>query len=249
MLKEARHKIIMREINIHNSVLSSDLSALLNVSEDTIRRDLKELVDDGKVLKVHGGAVSKSLAIPLIKDNEVYAKHAKQQIAAKTLQLFKNEMIVLTEGGTTILELAKVIPRNLHATFFTISPHVAITLSQHPNINVITIGGKLSKNSNLHLGSSVINQLYEVKVDLCLLGANAFSLQDGLTDMDWEVVQIKKALIRSSKKVAVLTISEKINTTQRIKICDISQINYLITELPHDSQFLSPFWDTDLKLM
>lgn len=249
MLKEARQKIIMREINIHNGVLSSDLSVLLNVSEDTIRRDLKELVDSGKVLKVHGGAISKSLASPFIKDDEVYAKGAKQQIATKALKILKNEMVVITEGGTTILELAKAIPTNLHATFFTISPHVAITLSQHPNINVITIGGKLSKNSNLHLGSSVINQLSEIKVDLCLLGANAFSVQDGLTDIDWEVVQVKKALIRSSKKVAVLSISEKINTTQRIKICDINQVNYLITELSGDSQFFSPFWNTDLKLI
>ncbi len=103
-------------------------------------------------------------------------------------------MVVLTEGGTTILELAKLIPENLKATFFTISPQVAITLSDHSNLDVITIGGKLNKNANLHIGASLINQLMDIKVDLCLLGANAFSAEDGLTDMDWEIVQVKKRL-------------------------------------------------------
>ncbi len=59
MLKEERHRIIMKEINLHNKVLSVDLSTLLNVSEDTIRRDLKELSDENRVIKVHGGAISK----------------------------------------------------------------------------------------------------------------------------------------------------------------------------------------------
>jgi DeoR/GlpR family transcriptional regulator of sugar metabolism len=249
MLKEERHKIIMREINVHNKVLSSDLSALLKVSEDTVRRDLKELVDNAKILKVHGGAVSKSLAIPLINDQNVYAREAKQQIAHKTLSLLKNDMLVLTEGGTTMLELAKSIPDNLHATFFTISPQVAITLSDHSNIDVITIGGRLNKNANLHVGASVLNQLAEIKVDLCLLGANAFSVQDGLTDVDWEVVQVKKALLRSAKKIAILSISEKMNTAQRIKICDSSQIDYLVTELPPGNNTLSAYWNTDIKLI
>lgn len=249
MLKEERQRLIMREINLHNKVLSGDLSQLLNVSEDTIRRDLKELVDSGTILKVHGGAISKSLVTPFIKDNEVYAQKEKQKIAEKTLKLLKNDMIILTEGGTTMLELAKSIPSNLNATFFTISPHVAITLSNHNNLNVITIGGKLSKNSNLHTGSSVINNLSEIKVDLCLLGANAFSVQDGLTDIDWEVVQVKKAIIRSAKKVAVLSISEKINTAQKIKICDIGQIDYLITELSSDNHNLNSYRSYDLNLI
>ncbi len=99
-----------------------------------------------------------------------------------------------------ILEFAKMIPDTLKVTFFTISPQVAITLSEHSNLDVITIGGKLNKNANLHIGASVINELADLKVDLCLLGANAFSSEEGLTDMDWEIVQVKKAIIRASKK-------------------------------------------------
>lgn len=231
MIKEERHKLIMREINLHNKVLSNDLSILLDVSEDTVRRDLKELVEEGYVIKVHGGAISKSLATPFMKDSTVYAKDSKQVIAEKTLSLIKKDMVILTEGGTTMLEFARIIPDHLTVTFFTISPQVAITLSEKSNLEVITIGGKLCKNANLHTGSSVINQLSEIKADLCLLGANGFSAEEGLTDVDWEIVQVKKAIIRSARKTAVLCISEKLNSSRRLRICDLNQVDYLVTEL------------------
>jgi DeoR/GlpR family transcriptional regulator of sugar metabolism len=207
------------------------------------------LVDNGEILKVHGGAISKSFVPPFFSTNNVYAQDLKKEIAAKTLKLLKNDMVVITEGGTTIIEFAKMIPENLHMTFFTISPQVAITLSEHSNIDVITIGGKLNKNANLHIGASVINELADLKVDMCLLGANAFSIPDGLTDIDWDVVQVKKALIRCSKKVAVLSISEKLNTSQRIKICDASQVHYLITELSPENPSLAAYKKDDLKLI
>ncbi|MGX5817229.1 DeoR/GlpR family DNA-binding transcription regulator [Chitinophaga lutea] len=234
MIKEERHKLILREINLHNKVLSNDLAILLDVSEDTVRRDLKELDEEGIIIKVHGGAISKSLATPFMKDSSIYAQDAKQVIAEKTLSLIKKDMVIITEGGTTMLEFAKALPDHLTATFFTISPQVAITLSDKNNLEVITIGGKLRKNANLHTGSSVLNQLSEIKADLCLLGANGFSAEDGLTDVDWEIVQVKKALVRSARKTAVLCISEKLNSSRRLKICDPNQVSYLITELTPD---------------
>ncbi|RPE12796.1 DeoR/GlpR transcriptional regulator [Chitinophaga lutea] len=241
MLKEERHKLIMREVNLHNKVLSADLSRLLDVSEDTIRRDFKELIDAGKILKVHGGAVSPSFHFPHNMQSDVYAREAKQVIAEKTKKLLKKDSTVLIEGGTTIIELAKAISNDLRATFFVLSPQVAIALSDREKLEVISIGGKLSKNANVHTGASVINQLADIKTDLCIIGANGLSVTDGLTDSDWEIVQIIKAMMRSSQKVAVLSISEKLNTTQRLKVCDLQAIDYLITELPPDDAFLAQY--------
>lgn len=249
MRKQERHKLIMREINLHNKVLSTDLSTLLNISDDTVRRDLKELAESGKLLKVHGGAASKSFVAPFNTQNEVYALNEKKAIAQKTLKIIRNEMVILTEGGTTILEFARMIPENMKVTFFTISPQVAITLSDHSNLDVITIGGKLNKNANLHVGASVINQLVDLKVDLCLLGANAFSVEEGLTDMDWDIVQVKKAIMRSARKTAVLSISEKLNTAQRIRICEANQINYLITELSAENPLMAGYRNDEFKLL
>jgi DeoR/GlpR family transcriptional regulator of sugar metabolism len=249
MLREERFKLILNQLNLHNKVLSSDLSTMLHVSEDTIRRDLRDLAQAGKVLKVHGGAITKSFNSPFQSDDEVYAQQEKQQIAEKALSLLKNDMVVLTEGGTTLIELAKKIPDNLRATFFTLSPLVALSLSEHPNLNVITIGGKLNKDVSLVTGSSVVNQLSQIKVDLCLSGCNALSVPEGLTDSDWEVVQVKMAMVRAAKRIAILTISEKLDSSQRMNVCAINQINYLITELSPNNPQLAAYRKLDLNLL
>lgn len=241
MLKEERHKIILREVNLHNKVLTSDLSELLTVSEDTIRRDLNELGDLEMILKVHGGAMSKTFHYPFNGHNPVYALEAKQAIARKAIGLFKKDMMILLEGGTTIMEIAKQIPTDLHATFLTVCPQVALALAEHDNIDVITIGGRLVKNANIHTGGSVINELAAIKTDLCIIGTNGISIQDGLTDSDWEIVQVMKAMIRSAKKTAVVCIAEKFNTVQKIKIADITDIDYVITELEPGNPLLGAY--------
>jgi DeoR/GlpR family transcriptional regulator of sugar metabolism len=247
LLKKERHKLIVKQINLHNKVLSSDLAALLNVSEDTIRRDLNELAESGIILKVHGGALSKSFHSPYQK-NEIYAQDAKKEVAKKALNLLKNDMVILTGGGTTMLELAAIIPEQLQATIFTVSPLVALQLADHPFIDVFLIGGQLSKNSQISIGASVVSYLSEINFDLCLLGTNGIAPQEGITDSDWEIVQVKKAMIRASKKMAVLCIAEKLNSVQRMKVCELNQITHLITELDASDEMLKPYQQQNLLL-
>lgn len=240
MLKEERQSYILRQINLHNRVLSADLSTKLKVSEDTIRRDLNELAEGGKVTKVYGGALSKSYQYPF-QENEVYAREAKKVIGMKAAKLIKPGMTILAGGGTTMLEFARAFPKNLQCTFFTISPLVALEMAERSIAQVILIGGELAKNSNVTIGSQVINQLSEIKVDLCLLGTNSLSAQEGVTDSDWEVIQIKKAMLSCSEKTAILSISEKLNSVQKMKVCSLSSIHYLITDLEPESAQLDTF--------
>lgn len=230
----------MRQINLHNRVLTSDLVQQLNVSEDTIRRDLQELSDRNLLYKVHGGALSKSYQ-STFDDSSVYAREAKINIAKKVLPLIKDGMVILTGGGTTVLELIKQLPVKLKATFFTISPLVAVELSKYPEIEVILIGGLFSKNSQITFGSQVINQISEIKTDLCILGVGAIHPEDGLTDTDWEINQLKKAMMNASKKTAVLCISEKLNISLRLKVAPLNQIDYLVTELEPNHINLADF--------
>lgn len=248
MLKKERHKIIMKEINLHNTVLSVDLSELLNVSEDTVRRDLKELSDENRIIRVHGGAISKSLVRPFMADESIYAHEEKKIIASKALGLIQNNMILLFEGGTTILELAAQLPKNMNLTIFTVSPQVAITLSDYEKIDVYTIGGKLNKNANIHTGASVINEISEIQCDICFMGVNAISIDNGFTDIDWETVQVNKAMIKAAKQTALLSISEKLNISKRYKVADLSDISYLITELDPKDKELSQY-KKQIKIM
>ncbi|TKC12430.1 DeoR/GlpR transcriptional regulator [Pedobacter polaris] len=247
MLKKERHDIVMRQINLHNRVLTSDLVQLLNVSEDTIRRDLQEMSDANLLYKVHGGALSKSYH-STFDDSTVYAKDAKIIIAKKTIPLIKDGMVVLTGGGTTIIELVKQLPENLQATFFTISPLVAVELAKYRKVEVILIGGLFSKNSQITYGGHVISQLSEINADLCLLGTSALHPVDGLTDTDWEINQLKKTMMNSSRKSAVLCISEKLNISLRLKVASLENINYLITELDPTDQKLDDYQVKGLKL-
>src|SRR5688572_30376055 len=117
MLKRDRQAYILHQVNLHNRVLSADLSQHINVSDDTIRRDLQELADAGKVIKVHGGALSPSFHSGHHNYREVYSYNQKKLIAQKAASLVKDGMFVLTGGGTTIIEMAKALPQQLHATF------------------------------------------------------------------------------------------------------------------------------------
>jgi DeoR/GlpR family transcriptional regulator of sugar metabolism len=248
MLKRERQSFILRQVNLHNKVLSSDLSQEMDVSEDTIRRDLNELSDNGKVIKVHGGALSKSFHLSL-KSSNVYSLDKKKIIARKAADLIKDGMFVLTTGGTTIIEMAKALPPELSATFITVSLPAAYEYIHHPNIDVIFIGDKISKSAQISVGGEAISKIRQIKPDLCFIGTNAIDISHGLTDNDWEVVHVKKAMIESSQKVVSMVIAEKLNTFQRIRICEIGDIDILITELPLHDQLLLPYQQAGLEII
>ena len=248
MLKKERHDYIMRQINLHNRVLTSDLVHLLTVSEDTIRRDLQELCDGKQLNKVHGGALSKSYQTSF-DDSQVYARDAKICIAKKAISLIKEGMVILIGGGTTIIELVKQFPENIHATFFTISPFVAIELAKYPKAEVILIGGLFSKNSQVAYGGNAINQLSEINADLCLLGTSAIHPKEGLTDTDWEINHLKKTMLNSSRRSAILCISEKLDITLRLKVAPLQNIDYLVTELPATDSKLDEYRIKNLQIL
>ncbi|MBK7433870.1 MAG: DeoR/GlpR transcriptional regulator [Chitinophagaceae bacterium] len=249
MLKRERQAYIVHQVNLHNKVLSASLSNEINVSEDTIRRDLQELSENGKLIKVHGGALSRSFNDISFPASKVYSREKKLIIAQKAIQLIRNGMFVITGGGTTLIEMARLLPVDLSATFISGSIPLIVEYMYHPNIEVIVIGDKLSKNSKITVGADALARISSLKPDLCFLGINAIDIRLGITDNDWDVAQLKKSMIDASQKVVCLTISEKLNTTQAIQVCDLSKIDILITELPGDHPLLKPFVDAGISVL
>ena len=248
MLKKERQAYILHQVNLHNKVLSSLLCTEIHVSEDTIRRDLQELAEEGKVIKVHGGALSHSFNHVYFHTNGVYSQNHKKTIAEKAIGLITNGMFVLTSGGTTIIEMARSLPPQLKATFISGSIPAILEYMNHPNIEVILIGDKISKNSKITVGSEAIAKIRQMKADICFLGTNAIDVEHGITDNDWEVVQLKRAMIESSKMVVCLSIAEKINSAQPIRVCGLNDIDMLITELPTDDPLLKPYINAGVKV-
>ena len=248
MLKKERQAYIIQQINIHNKVLSSDLSVQLDVSEDTVRRDLQELAEEGKLIKVHGGALSKSFHFTL-ESSTIYSLPEKKSIAYKTIDMIKDGMLVLLSGGTTIRELVKTLPPDLNATFITVSVPIALELLEHPNCEVIFLGNKLSKNAQMSVGAEVVQRLSGIKADLCILGTNSIDATYGITDLEWEIIEVKKAMIQAAQKTISLAISEKLNTIQRLQVCKPEEIDILVTELDPSSPFLQPYKDKGLTVL
>lgn len=249
MLKRERQAYILHQVNLHNKVLSTDLSVHINVSDDTIRRDLQELADAGKLIKVHGGALSPSFHNGLHTSKEVYSYQQKKIIAQKAASLVKDGMFILTGGGTTIIELARALPQSLRATFISGSIPAIYEYMNHPNIDVIVIGDKISKNAKITVGLDAISRIRQLKADLCFMGINALNLENGVSDNDWDVVQIKKAMVESSQRLVCLTIAEKINSQQPIQVCESSKIDTLITELHDDNPLLQPYKDAGINVL
>ncbi|MDN5203247.1 DeoR/GlpR family DNA-binding transcription regulator [Fulvivirgaceae bacterium BMA10] len=247
--REKRQQFILHEVSLHSRVLLTDLAHLLNVSIDTVRRDIKELDEAGKLKKVHGGAISIGFLYSTDNRKEIYAFESKTIIAQKAVKLIEPKSVALISGGTTNLEFVKHLPPKLSATFFTPSLPIAIELMAHPNIEVIFIGGRLSRDAQIAVGGSALNTLSGIKMDICFMGTGYLDPINGLTEFDWEVVQMKKAMINASKKIVSLTISEKLNSIQRYKICEIQSIDTLITELDGSAEVLKPYRDQNINIL
>ena len=249
MLKEERHQFILNEVRIHNRVLLTDIADLLSVSVDTVRRDIKELHTKEQLKKVHGGAVSLGFNNYNPTGKKIYSLEQKSQIAEKALRLIKEGQVILLSGGTTNLELARRLPDKIKLTCFTPSLPIAVQLLSKTNVEVIFIGGRLSKDSQITIGGSAINMLSEIKVDICFLGTNSIHPIEGLTEFDWEIVQMKKAMIHSSRKVVSPCISEKIGSLQRYRICGVEEVDVIITELEPWDMKLDVFKNMNIQLI
>jgi len=248
MLKEERLQTILNEVELHNRILLTDIAESLDVSIDTVRRDVKELDADQKLRKVHGGAIALGFITSSTRNANIYALEEKTSIAKKALSLIKNGAVIFIDGGTTCLELARLMPFDLEVTCFTLSLPVAMELSAKPKIKVIFIGGEISKEAQISLGASAIHNLTEIMVDYSFIGTGYVDSKFGLTEFDWEIVQLKKAVIKAAKKTVLLCISEKLNSQHRYKTCDINAINTMITEPEPGNNLLDSFRTHEVSL-
>jgi DeoR/GlpR family transcriptional regulator of sugar metabolism len=241
MLKAERHKYIMTKLIEEQKVVTTDLALALDLSEDTIRRDLNEL-DSKKLLeKVYGGAIQvtgKSVDIFNIDINE---EDEKKQIVTKALSLLHDGQVIIMSGGSTNLVFAKLLPSDLKVTIYTYSLPIAMQLSQHPNIDLIFIGGKMQKNAMVTIGMDVIQVLSKIKADICFIGASSINLKQGLTEIGYEVSIVKKAMIESSDRVVSMFSANKLNTKMPHVVCELSQLDTIVTNLDPDDLRLEEY--------
>lgn len=247
MLKEERHNYILHLISLYNKVHSNTLSKKLNVSEDTIRRDLKELAENGFVKKVHGGA----MANPHITSAQINPTRNEELliIATKAKEFIHNDEVIILDGNPVNLILVDLLPRDLNALIFTNSLTIATKLCEFQNLEVIFLGGKIMHKSLISAGLEVINYLKDIHADVCLIEASSIHPDIGITGGDREIALTKKAFIDASRNVVALCLSNAISRIQPFKIDDILKVQTLITEINEPNDTLKIFINKGIKVV
>jgi DeoR/GlpR family transcriptional regulator of sugar metabolism len=249
MKKKERQQKVVDEVSINRQVSSTFLAEKLNVSEDTIRRDIKELDNKGLLTKVHGGAISTMQKLYHYNEDVIYKREEKVVIAKKAMTLVEDGMVIIMSGGTTNLMLAKLFPKNLKATIYTYSLPIAMQLAEHPTIETIFIGGRIQRNSMVTTGIDVIQYLSNITANLCFIGVSAFNAEQGITGEGYEVALVKKAMIDSSERNVYLSTSNKLNIRLNYDICPLKEIDIAITDLELNDPILKPYVDSGVVLM
>ncbi|KJD34003.1 hypothetical protein PK35_04520 [Tamlana nanhaiensis] len=249
MLKQERHKLILDMLKTSKKVLSKNLSDELQVSEDTIRRDLKELELQDLIYRVHGGALLKEIRVRSYDERSTADIDEKKKIALKAVKLLKSGQVIIMSGSSTNLELAKIIPSEINATIYTYSLPIAVELSHHPAIEVIFIGGKLNKEAQVTVGIDVVNPIYNISADICFMGTDGIDISRGLTEPNWEVSRIKNSMIRASNYVVVMCVSSRVNSVKRHSVVPITEIDAIVSDINPDHSMFSDFKALDLTII
>ncbi|UII25463.1 DeoR/GlpR family DNA-binding transcription regulator [Fulvivirga maritima] len=248
MLKEERFQHILKELNLHHKVYLDQLSTLLEVSIDTIRRDIKELDSQGQLKAVRGGAIAHSTNPHNFMDRLDYDSEAKQLIAKKAIPLFHNGQTVIFDGGTSTLAIAHMLPDDLHITVATNSFPVVTILKDRKNIKVLFAGGQLFNEAFVTTGYDTINFFKDIRADLCFLGICSLHHEHGVTAPNYEESKVKKVMTESSLQTIALATPKKLDTAEPYFVCGVDKISTIITS-NHEDQKLTAFHQLGIEVL
>jgi DeoR/GlpR family transcriptional regulator of sugar metabolism len=224
MLTEQRKRILLERLKAEGRIVAKDVSTEMGLSEDTIRRDLRELASAGLLLRVHGGALPASPTVVPLDARRGLAVAEKQRLGLAGAKLVSPGQTVFIDGGTTNLELVRNLPLDLAATVITHSPTIAAALEPHAGIDVILIGGSLLRHSMVATGAVALDAIARLRVDLCFIGLTGLHPQEGATTGNYEEAAIKRVLVTRSAEVVTLVTAEKLGAVSPYTVCGTEAI-------------------------
>jgi DeoR/GlpR family transcriptional regulator of sugar metabolism len=170
MLPAQRRDELLRVLRTEGRVVARDVAERLGLSEDTVRRDLRDLAAAGLAQRVYGGALPVSPALADYAGRQTVAVESKDRVARRAAGLVTPGCTAILDGGTTALAVARALPPDLRATIVTHSPTVAAALAEHPMVDVLVLGGRLDKHSVVASGAITAEAAAGVWADVFLLG-------------------------------------------------------------------------------
>jgi DeoR/GlpR family transcriptional regulator of sugar metabolism len=241
MLTSQRKLILLDLLKQDGKIVAKSAAARLAVSEDTIRRDLRELAGDGLLQRVHGGALPASPAMADFAARQHISTDDKSAIGRAAALLIQPGQVVFIDGGTTSAQLVRHLPPDLRATIVTHSPSVAVDLSTHPTIEVIMLGGRLFKHSVVGVGSATVEAIRQVRADLYFMGVCSVHPEAGLSTGDFEEAGVKRALSAAAAETIVLASPEKLATASPYQVIPLDELSGLVTMASVAEDVLAPY--------
>ncbi len=249
MLKEERFNHILKVIKKRGKVFYETLSEDLNISEDTARRDVESLHNNGLLLKVRGGAISVSKNPLNFQDRTRYLTEEKELIALKALQLIKKGQTIFMDGGSTICAIAVHLPSNSSFRLVTNNMALVPIISKFRDIELIILGGIHDRETAINTGGQTCNEVNQYIASLYFMGTCALQKDFGISAVFQNDGEVKQSMLRNANKTFALVNSSNLNTTEHYKVCDIKDINGMITDLASDDSELDDFRHLGIRLI
>jgi DeoR/GlpR family transcriptional regulator of sugar metabolism len=236
MLAAQRRDFLLARLQRDQRIVAKDVAIELGVSEDSLRRDLRDLAAAGLCQRVYGGALPASPAIADYGTRQQVGVDSKARVAAAAAALVKPGDTVILDGGTTALAVAYALPTGLRATVVTHSPTVATALAEHADIDIHIVGGRLFRHSMVAGGATAVEAAQFVNADLFLLGVTGVHPDAGLTTGDADEAAVKRALAHRSADTYVLASAEKIGAASRFAVLPLTAVAGVITDASPDDE-------------
>jgi DeoR/GlpR family transcriptional regulator of sugar metabolism len=241
LLLRQRQALIVKRLQSADRVIAADLAEEFNVSEDTIRRDLREMAAAGLCERVYGGALPVAIKPTYLAERMQAEPERKMKVARAAVALLESGMLVFLDAGSTNLAIAKSIPAGLDVTIATNSPSIGNELFDLPNVELIMIGGRVDRKVGAAIGGVAMREAGALRPDLCILGACGLDRLAGITAFDVEDAEFKRAIALHSRKVLVAVLNEKLGTAAAYSVLPIGGCDYLAVEADFDPEMAAAF--------
>ncbi|MFM9877976.1 MAG: DeoR/GlpR family DNA-binding transcription regulator [Rhodoglobus sp.] len=231
MLAAARKDLLLERLRADGRIVAKEIATELGLSEDSIRRDLRELDAQGLAVRVYGGALPSSPAVADYAARVSVAPESKRRVAAAAVALIESGATVILDGGTTTLAMVDALPKGFRGTIITHSPTIAAALLDH-EAEVFLIGGRIFKHSAVACGGAAVEAANQISADLFFLGVTGIHPTAGLTTGDADEAAMKRALASRAAETYVLGSDEKIGAASRYTVLPLEAVAGIITNKP-----------------
>jgi DeoR/GlpR family transcriptional regulator of sugar metabolism len=249
MLAAERKDLLVTRLRREGKLVARDFAAEFGLSEDCVRRDLRDLAAAGLCHRVHGGALPASPAIGSHAKRSGIVPESKRRVGARAAALIIPGNTVILDGGTTGLAVAAALRPDLAVTVITHSPVTAAALTDHPAADVIILGGRLHKRSSCACGAAAAEAACGITADLFLLVVAGVHPKAGLTADDPDEAAIRRILVGRAADTYVVASIEKLGTVAPYTVVGLSEVAGLVTDAPAGHPVVRQFGDLGVSII